>query len=690
MRKQILAAALVAVLGLTACEQKPSATYSPSAGSLALSRDDKLLYAVDADNGILAVVDTESHTKIAEVKVGTSPERITVGQDDTIYVSNRSSRSVSVIRRGEWVEAARLEVGIEPMGLSVSGDGKTLYVVNSTMLDTTEQGSVTAFDTGTLKRLWELPVGYEPRGIALLENDKALITLHRSGDVVQLDLSDRDRPKVLKAGTDLYDRANATRLKEVQQRKSEGVSALDHGGVPFFSGSSFHARSVTDIVITPDGNRAFAMAQWNREDPVVTPGPGGDPRPMPPGGGGGGGGGGLYGGGGPCGTGAIASPGVITFDADTATPVVDDISAPGCGGDGTEDGRDYPPSTIVSPDPTHPIQGPAAAVVDPTGAWLYVVNRETNNVAVMPTNRRSGEDINLTFPATSVRQLVRVGAGPDGIALTRDGSRAYVYNAFDHTISRLVGDGSNKSFNIREQGPRLKVVDDVLPADAVMGRKLFFSAIDSRMTAPSVGAACSTCHPDAGDDSHVWMFPDGPRQTPQLAGRMITRTGPFHWSGEFPSLRDFLDVTVRHRMGGGVVDAQMTAQLSAFIDAVPTPDNPYKAAELTEAQARGSQVFLKARCNECHDGEALTNNKQANVGTFVVSGTNPDIELVRQNGLNTPSLLGLSRSAPYLHDGSAMTLKERILQTRYTDQHGKTSSLTNAEIDDLVEFLRTL
>jgi cytochrome c peroxidase len=257
-------------------------------------------------------------------------------------------------------------------------------------------------------------------------------------------------------------------------------------------------------------------------------------------------------------------------------------------------------------------------------------------------------------------------------------------------VTRLVGDGTNKSFNIREEGPRLKLADDVLAPEAVMGRKLFFSAIDSRMTSPNVGAACATCHPDGRDDGHVWHFPDGPRQTPQLAGRMTTRTGPFHWSGEFPSLRDFLDVTVRHRMGGGVVDAQMTTQLSSFIDAIPTPDNPYKAEAPTEAQVRGSQVFLKAKCNECHDGETLTNNKQANVGTFVLTGANPDIDTVRQNGLNTPSLLGLARSAPYLHDGSAQTLKDRILQTRYTDQHGKTSQLTNAEIDDLVEFLRTL
>ncbi|MBN1210816.1 MAG: c-type cytochrome [Myxococcaceae bacterium] len=675
MKKQVLGAALVAVLGLTGCEQKPSATYAPSAGSLALSRDDAFLYAVDMDNGILSVVDTAAHAKVAEVKVGLHPERILVGPDDTVYVSNRFSRSVSVIRREQWTEAARLDVGVEPMGLGLSADGKTLYVVNSAMLETTEQGSLMAFDTGTLERLWELPVGDEPRGLAVLENDKAIITLHRKGDVVQVDLSDRDEPKVVKAGTDLYERANASRL-----RMEKDSPEFDRG---FSTLHSFHARGMTDVVITPDGSRAFTTALWAREDPVVTPGPDGRPAPTPPSGGG------LYGGGGPCGSGAIASAGVITFDADTATPVVDDLPGGNCGD--PDDDSDFPPSTIVSPDPTHPIQGPIASVVDPTGAWLFVVNRETNNVAVLPTNRRSGSDINVaTFPATPVRQLVRVGAGPSGIALTRDGSRAYVYNSFDHTVTKLVGDGSSSSLNIREEGPRLKLADDVLSPEQAVGRKLFFSAIDSRMTAANVGAACSTCHHDGREDGHTWGFPDGPRQTPMLAGRMITQTGPFHWSGEFPTLRDFLDVTVRQRMGGGMVDAQMASQLAAFIDVIPTPDNPYKREQPTEAQIRGSQAFLKAECDECHTGTALTNNKQANVGTFVVGGLNPDVETVRTRGLNTPSLLGLARSAPYLHDGSAMTLKERLLQTRDTDLHGKTSRLSGAELDDLVEFLRIL
>ncbi|HVG56988.1 MAG TPA: hypothetical protein VNA24_00430 [Hyalangium sp.] len=676
MRMQMLAAVLVTAVGLTGCEQKPSATYTPYSGSLALSRDDAFLYAVDTDNGIVAVVDTAARAKVAEVKVGLRPERITVGPDDTLYVSNTGNRSVSVIRREQWTEAARLDVGVEPRALGLSADGKTLYVVNSAMLESTESGSLMAFDTGSLKRLWELPVGHEPRGLAVLENDKALVTLHLQGDVVQVDLAQRDEPKVIKAGTDLYERANASRIRA----ERETPEMFDRGG--FSMMTSFHPRGMGEIVAMPDGSRAFALTRWAREDPVVSPGPDGRPSPTPPGGGGG-----MYGGGGPCGTGAIASPGVVTFDADTSTPVTDDLND-GCHED---DDKDFPPSTIVSPDPTHPIQGPVATAVDSTGAWLFVVNRETNNVAVMPTNRRiRGDGEVFQSQRSSVRQLVRVGAGPNGIALTRDGRKAYVYNSFDHTLTTLVGDGSSSSLNIREEGPRLKLAEDVLSPEAAMGRKLFFSAIDSRMTSPQVAAACVTCHYDGRDDGHTWGFPDGPRQTPTIAGRMITQTGPFHWTGEFPALRDFLDVTVRQRMGGGVVDSQMAVQLSAFMDVLPAPDNPYKHEEMTDAQKRGADAFTKAGCNECHTGAALTNNKQANVGTFVLSGNNPDNAATLQRGLNTPSLLGLARSAPYLHDGSAQTIKERLLQTRRTDQHGKTSILSDPELDDLVEFLRVL
>jgi YVTN family beta-propeller protein len=674
MRRHVLAAVLASMLGLTACgDRQAEATWNNASGSVALSRDDAFLYVVDADNGVLSVVDTGRNEKVGEVKVGRGPERVVVGPDDTIYVSNRAERSVSVIRRGDWNEAARISVGVEPMGLAVAPGGDTLYVVNSTALDSSEHGTLMAVDTRNLTVRWELPVGEEPRGIALVDNGKrALVSLFRHSDLVTVDLSDSGRPRVQRERTDLYARANVS-----DSSSSGGSGSSDAPPMPGVAlNLRFRPRGMSDVVLTPNGERALAPVLWAREDPI------GGPMTGTPAGGDGS----LYGGGSPCSTAGVVAPGIVTFDTDDGRPVVDDLDQ--CRPP-PEQSPDFPPSTIVSPEPTHAIQGPVAAVVDPSGLWVFVVNRETDNVAIIPMDRRSGPDI-VNFTGSSVRQLVRVGSGPSGIAMTRDGRKAFVHNAFDHTVTTLVSDGSSGVANVHAEGAALALVGDVLEPQAVAGRKLFYSALDSRMTSASVSASCASCHLDGREDGHVWGFPDGPRQTPSLAGRKVTKTGPFHWSGEFPTLRDFLDATVRRRMGGTALDSVMVSQLSSFIDVIPVPDNPHKREVLTDAQARGALVFKKANCDTCHEGETLTNNKQADVGTFITSGPIQDDAQVRKVGLNTPSLLGLARTAPYLHDGSALTLKERLTQGRDTNRHGSTAQLSDAEVDDLVEYLRTL
>ncbi|MCP3105060.1 c-type cytochrome [Myxococcus sp. K15C18031901] len=662
MRRHVLAAVAASMLGLVACEDhSPVDSWTRASGSLALSLDDAFLYVVDADTGVLAVVDTARGEKVGEVKVGQGPERVVVGPDDTVYVSNRAERSVSVVRRGQWSEAARVQVGVEPMGLAVSPKGDTLYVVNSTALDTTEHGTLMAVDTASLTVRWELPVGEEPRGIALVDGGRrALVSLFKHSDMVTVDLSDSHQPRLMKERTDLYARANIDGEPQEGDIFVPQVRAL------------FRPRGMSDVVVTPDGKRAFSPALWAREDPLAPAGS--DP------------GGSLYGGGGPCNTAGVVAPGLVTFDTDDGSPRVDDIDR--CRPP-PDDEPDFPPSTLVSPERSHPIQGPVAAAVDPSGLWIFVVNRETDNVAILPTDRRSGADLSNSR-LSSVRQLVRVGSGPSGIALTRDGRKAYVYNAFDHTVTTLVNDASGNVANVRAEGVPVAIVGDVLSPQAAAGRKLFYSALDSRMTSSSVAASCASCHLDGREDGHVWGFPDGLRQTPSLAGRKVTQTSPFHWSGEFDTLRDFMDATVRGRMGGTALDGVMVAQLSAFIDAIPTPDNPYRHDAPTPAQARGEAVFQKAGCATCHEGATFTNNQQADVGTFNVGGTLPDDASVRSKGLNTPSLLGLARTAPYLHDGSAPSLKDRLLRNRQSNKHGDTSSLTSAEVDDLVEYLRML
>jgi cytochrome c peroxidase len=57
---------------------------------------------------------------------------------------------------------------------------------------------------------------------------------------------------------------------------------------------------------------------------------------------------------------------------------------------------------------------------------------------------------------------------------------------------------------------------------------------------------------------------------------------------------------------------------------------------------------------------------------------------------DTPSLRECYRTAPYLHDGRAGTLRQIFTEHNPKNLHGLTSGLTDVELDDLIEYLRSL
>jgi mono/diheme cytochrome c family protein len=432
------------------------------------------------------------------------------------------------------------------------------------------------------------------------------------------------------------------------------------------------------VAISPDGTRLYAPAIFAREDAIAFP-----PSIA----------GGYYQAGGPCNLGAIASPGLMTVNAQSQQPQVDDLTS--CSFSTNSANKDFPPTTFGPPATiaghSTPIQGGFVSIVDQTNSWIYVVNRESNNVAILPTSRRDGPGISFDATGSSIRDLVQVGRAPNGIALSSDGSRAYVYNQFDHTLSVLIEDRTQNPYIVREMTDasgnpsRLQIATDPpsIPGVVIAGRKLFFDATDGRMNNPATGVSCASCHTEGREDGHVWFFPDGKRQTPSLAGRMMLQTAPFHWTGQFADFASFLDHTVQARMGGsGLGDAER-AQVAAFIDGLQAPDNPMRLQTMTAAQQRGAQVFQAAGCAGCHSGPAMTNNGFANVQTATSTDVVP-------NGFNVPSLLGLGRTAPYLHDGTALTLKDRLNASLGTNNHGDLTSVTASQVDDLVAYLQSL
>ena len=57
---------------------------------------------------------------------------------------------------------------------------------------------------------------------------------------------------------------------------------------------------------------------------------------------------------------------------------------------------------------------------------------------------------------------------------------------------------------------------------------------------------------------------------------------------------------------------------------------------------------------------------------------------------DTPSLIEVWRSGPYLHDGRAATIRDVLTSFNRDDQHGSTTHLTARQIDDLVEYVLSL
>ena len=62
-------------------------------------------------------------------------------------------------------------------------------------------------------------------------------------------------------------------------------------------------------------------------------------------------------------------------------------------------------------------------------------------------------------------------------------------------------------------------------------------------------------------------------------------------------------------------------------------------------------------------------------------------DLDKGRAFDTPTLVEVWRTAPYLYDGRAATIREVLVKHNEKDLHGQTSDLTPGEIADLEAFI---
>lgn len=316
----------------------------------------------------------------------------------------------------------------------------------------------------------------------------------------------------------------------------------------------------------------------------------------------------------------------------------------------------------------------------------------------------------IRFVAPSSTAPIPRAAVPVDLAVSRDGSELSILSAADGRVYRVPRGALEEGFRERdecdrsESAPTREIPDGPVALAYVAGDELliqtrdpaglFFhadggridlggdSVFDSghdlfhRIAGEVSPIACASCHPEGGDDGHVWNVDVvGPRRTQTLRGGILA-TLPLHWDGDLPDTEAVMDEVFATRMGGEPVPPELRAAFDRWVDTLPSV--PTSPSVDPQAVARGRVVFEsdEVGCAECHSGPRLTDNRTVDVGTG--------------GPFQVPSLRDLSLRAPYMHDGCAKTLADRFTDCGGDERHGRTAHLDAGELADLVAYLESL
>jgi DNA-binding beta-propeller fold protein YncE len=342
---------------------------------------------------------------------------------------------------------------------------------------------------------------------------------------------------------------------------------------------------------------------------------------------------------------------------------------------------------------------PSSIVADPQGHRAYIASGGGDVVSVVDLDRvsdwlshaTSGEKreaiYDLSLSSEYVTKRLQTGRNPRHLAMSPNGSRLFVAEQLNDSV--LVIDAER----LTPIG-RIVLGDGGLTDPIRRGERVFTSSAYTFQHQFS----CRSCHPDGHVDGLNYDFDgdgigDNLLDNRSLQG--VAGTGPFKWNGKNASLEvqcgpRFAKVLMRTEP----FPDQQLHDLTTFIRSLPPPRVTRGDAQLTPTAQRGRAIFfasrtsdgkeipVASRCVTCHPPPLYSVRLPFKVGT---KG-----EFDTTEAFDTPHLLGVADTAPYLHDGRAQTLEEIWTLYSTNDCHGVTSYMNKIQLNDLVEFLKTL
>lgn len=549
--------------------------------------------------------------------------------------ANHTADSVSLVDLEAGKVLAEARCGHKPVAVACSPDGRHAAVSNLWA------GTVSLFDLegDTLKPRGDVVVGYLPRGLVFVGNDRLNVAV--SGDDV-VAVVDRPGRKVTgrwaapREPRELALSADGSRLAAASSRSAEVRLWDTRTGKLAWCRTIDGAFNLRGLAFTPDGKALVCAHAVRRSFPVSRENIG---------------------------------RGWVIDSRLTRLPLAKDA---------------VPPLEQIALDKHGEAVGdPHGVAFGAAGETLAVTAGGTQEVlllraaAVPWTGGEPGDFLDLTLDRGDGKlRRLPLGGRPLGIVAMPGSDRAVVANYLRDALQVVDLRAGRVLRTVALGGPEH-------PGPARRGEALFHDARRSH----NQWFSCNTCHNDGhtcglnfdtlNDDSY-----NNPKLTPSLRG--VTRTGPWTWHGWQKDLGASVIKSYTQTLCGPRPTREEVREVVAFLATLDHPPNPHRGpgGTLTAAQRRGKDLFEgKARCVRCHAPPEYTTPRTYDV-KLEPDGSPYD-------HWNPPSLRGVADRGPYLHDGQAATLEE-LLRGPHAPQKLGGRVLTPAERRDLITFLKSL
>jgi YVTN family beta-propeller protein len=584
----------------------------------------------------------------------------------TLLVLCQDAGRVALVDPASGKVLESIEVPVTPTGLVLSPDGKTIYVTSAVPL-----GSVSVIDIASRKITATIPAGHTATGPALSPDGKRLYVCNRfDNNVSVIDLE---------AAKEIA-RVNATRepiaaavtpdaktvfvANQLPLDRSDGydvastVTAIDTAtnepaSIRLPNGST----SVQGICVSPDGKYVYVAHVLARYQMPTTQ---------------------LE-------RGWMNTNAVSIVDAAAKklvnTVLLDDVdlgAANPWGVAATADGRwicvthagTRELSVIDAPGLIAKLLAMPATADEAKAKGINSQNYSTYSSVV-------AADVpnDLAYLVDLRRRISLPGNGPRGLAIV--GSKVFVAEYFSDTLG--VVDLESKALRTKTAvalGPKPELTPE-------RRGEMFFHDADLCF---QHWQSCASCHPDARVDALNWdLMNDGMGNPKNNRSMLLAHVTP-------PSMASGIRATAEEAVRSGITHIQFAVRpeedaqaIDAYLKSLaPVPSPRLVGGKLSEAAERGKVLFHgdATGCHHCHPAPLYTDLKMHDVQSRG--------QYDRRDDFDTPTLIEVWRTAPYMHDGHYLTMKELLVEGKHGQTMAPTDKLTEEQLNDLIEFVLSL